>query len=597
MTAVAGERDSLPLCLAANPTIDGFLSTWLLFAASPAKVLMLAALPVMAAIWALLSPPAVLSEEMTWDFLFNLAGAWHLHLGHVPHVDFHGPVGQLSFLLTDIGFRLVGVGPRAFLAGAVLVAVVLFVATAAVALRRLPPLPAAIFVMFVCLLALMPANVGDKPTAHTFAMSYNRYGWSCISVLFLILFLPPRPWRWGDATDIAVAAGLLAAMFYLKMTYFLVGIAALPVAALVSAHVRGAPRGWCALGLGAFALAIAPVNRPYWADLFAAAGAGQMRGVSTDYFDNFLQYKAEYAPYLAALAVALWLWRRKDAPLRLPVATGFILAAGAALLSQNAQVHGLPAAVVIAFLFYALLRERHLQHRRGGSMGLLLALLVFPLLSVGTSMASLASYNIEASGHGLRTLRGTNLQGLAAPAEPPGLLAAFASARPDYHLLNRARVASPGYELSSSEYVETLLDAVALLGKAPGRHDRIVVVDQVNPFPFMLGLAPPRGGNLWSGPDAPRRSPEKLFANADGVLIPKFSTYGVWTQQALAMYRPYLERHFPLRSESESWILLRRGLVAAATDNEPPPTPEGLTVSRNAGPRKGPLMSAAPFVP
>jgi hypothetical protein len=129
--------------------------------------------------------------------------------------------------------------------------------------------------------------------------------------------------------------------------------------------------------------------------------------------------------------------------------------------------------------------------------------------------------------------------------------------------LNRARVASPGYELSSSEYVETLLDAVALLGKAPGRHDRIVVVDQVNPFPFMLGLAPPRGGNLWSGPDAPRRPPERLFADADCVLIPKFSTYGLWTQQALALYRPYLERHFPLRSESESWILLRRGLTNA----------------------------------
>ncbi|HKU94747.1 MAG TPA: hypothetical protein VJR58_05700, partial [Vineibacter sp.] len=392
MTAVAGERDSFPLCPAANPTIDGFLSNWLLFAASPAKVLMLAALPVAAAIWALLSPPVVLSEEMTWDFLFNLAGAWHLHLGDVAHVDFHGPVGLLSFLLTDIGFRLVGVGPRAFLAGTVVVAVALFVAAAMVTLRRLPPLPAAIFVMFVCLLALMPANVGDNPTAHTFAMSYNRYGWSCISVLFLILFLPPRPWRWGDATDIAVAAGLLAAMFYLKMTYFLVGIAALPVAGLVCPHIRSAPRGWCALGLGAFALAAAPVNRAYWADLFAAAGAGQVRGVSTDYFDNFLQYKAEYAPYFAALAVALWMWRRKDAPLRLPVATGFILAAAAALLSQNAQVHGLPAAVVIAFLFYALLRERHLQHHRGGSMGLLLALLIFPLLSVGTSMASLASY-------------------------------------------------------------------------------------------------------------------------------------------------------------------------------------------------------------
>jgi hypothetical protein len=576
MTVVAGKRDSLPLGSLAHPTVDSFLFTWLVSAASPAKVLVLAAPIVAAAMWALLSPPVVLSQEMTWDLLFNLAGAWHVHLGHVAHVDFHEPVGQLNFLLTEVGFRLVGVGPRAFLVGAALVAVALFAAATSVAWRRLPPLPAAIFVVFVCLLALMPRNVGDKPDAYTFAMSYNRYGWSCISVLFLILFLPPRPRRWGDAVDIAVAAGLLATMFYLKMTYFLVGLAALPVAVVVCAHVRGVLGSWCALGIGAFALALAPVNHPYWADLFAAANAGQTREGLTDYFNNFLQHGGEYAPYFAALAVALWMWRRQNTPLRLPVATGFILVAGAALLSQNAQVHGLPAAIVIAFLFYAALRERHLQH--GGTTGLLLALLVFPLLLIGTAMASLAGYHGTASHQRLRTLDATNSRGLGVPSGPPGVLAAFAGVRPDYRLLNRARAASPRYELSSSEYVETLQDAVALLGKTHGRGGRIVVLDQVNPFPFMLGLTPPRGGNLWWGPDTPRRAPETIFAEADSVLIPKFSTYGLWTQQALAWYGPYLGQHFPSRSESASWILLGRG----STDDNSSPTPEGLSAFKAA---------------
>lgn len=45
---------------------------------------------------------------MTWDLLFNLAGAWHLHNGQVPHVDFHDPVGQLYFRLTQLGFWLCG---------------------------------------------------------------------------------------------------------------------------------------------------------------------------------------------------------------------------------------------------------------------------------------------------------------------------------------------------------------------------------------------------------------------------------------------------------------------------------------------------------
>jgi hypothetical protein len=51
---------------------------------------------------------------MTWDLLFNLAGAWHLRFGHVPHVDFHEPVGQLNFLLTEAGFLLVGPSPTSW---------------------------------------------------------------------------------------------------------------------------------------------------------------------------------------------------------------------------------------------------------------------------------------------------------------------------------------------------------------------------------------------------------------------------------------------------------------------------------------------------
>jgi hypothetical protein len=121
-----------------------------------------------------------------------------------------------------------------------------------------------------------------------------------------------------------------------------------------------------------------------------------------------------------------------------------------------------------------------------------------------------------------------------------------------------------------------------LLSKAHGRHGGIVVLDQVNPFPFMLRLPPPRGGNLWWGPDAPRRAPETIFAEADCVLIPKFPTYGLWTQQALAWYGPYLSQHFPFRSESASWILLSRGSTVPATDDNPLATPEGLSAAKAA---------------
>jgi hypothetical protein len=165
------------------------------------------------------------------DLLFNLAGAWHIYSGNVPHVDFHDPGARLSFILTAIGFALLGPSPFAFLINVGIVTAILFAASFLAAMRRLPLLPAAIFVVFVCLLALLPSNVGERPDQYTFAMSYNRYGWSAYSVLALILLVPSRK-PYGDTwIDIGVAGQLLVVMFYFKITYFGAGVAtvALPV--------------------------------------------------------------------------------------------------------------------------------------------------------------------------------------------------------------------------------------------------------------------------------------------------------------------------------------------------------------------------------
>jgi len=531
-------------------------------------LVLLAAPPVAVAAWALLSPDLLLSREMTWDLLFNLAGAWHLHFAHVPHVDFHEPVGQLNFALTEAGFLLFGPTPRAFLGGVIIVALAIFAASAFAAWRRLPLLPGAIFVVFACLLVLMPANVGDHPNVYSFAMSYNRYGWSAFAVLALILFLPPHDDRAGrDIVDMVIAAGLLVAMFYLKITYFAVGAMALGVALAVCPHVRRRWRGWAVCAALAGLMPALPHNWPYLVDLFAAARAGGTRDSLAAHLNDFLANAAEYAPYAAALAIALWMWRHGTAPLRLPVATGFLLVATALLLSQNSQAHGLPAAVVVAFLFYDVLRYRKTRRRPGGSLSMLVALLVFPLLAIATSAASLAGYRAKTADATLRVVENTNLQGLAVPADRRGVLSAFAHSSSQYRLLNLARSAKTRFELTAAEYVETLLEAASMVANDRGG---IVLLDQVNPLPFMLGVAPPRGGNLWSGAGAPVQPAEQLFADADCVLIPKFSTYSPLTEAAIADYAPYLAERFRYGEESQSWFVLRRrAQTATAPDRVP----------------------------
>jgi hypothetical protein len=520
---------------------------------SAALVAVLAGIPVLAAAWALLSPNVVLSHEMTWDFLFNLAGAWQLQHGHIAHLDFHEPVGELNFLLTWLGFGLVGPTPFAFLAGTTFVALGVFISATLAASRRLAAVPAVIFVVFTSLLVLMPANVGDLPNAYSFAMSYNRYGWSALCIVALILFLPPPATR-GVAIDLVNAGLLLTALFYLKVTYFAAGLALLGLAIVICRHVRAHLPAWAAVGGIVLANALAPWNYPYLIDILEAVRAGAVRNSLSVHLNNVFASAEGYAPYVAALVVAGWMWVRGAASPRLPLAVAGILAIGAFTLSQNSQSHGLPLGIVIAFLLYGEIRRRV-----GPSVPLMSMLMVFPLFSIGTSAISLVGYHWHAErGHRLLVVERTQLKGLAVPAEGDGLLTAFAEGRTDYSLLNRARATQPRFELSSAEYVGTLSEAAAVLDDGRRRPGGVVVLDQVNPLPFMLGWAPPRGGNLWSGPSAPVQPAGEVFAEADYVLIPKFSTYSAWTNQAQLEYGAYLAQNFAAREESRSWIVLSR---------------------------------------
>jgi hypothetical protein len=522
-----------------------------------------AGVPVLTAGWAVLSPSRMISSEMTWDLMFNLAGAWHLWFGHVPHADFHEPVGTLTFLLTEAGFRLIGPSPKAVAVGMAIAAAVIFAIACLAAARRLALLPAVLFVVFVCLIVLRPANVGDHPNAYSFAMAYNRYGWSGLSVLALLLFEPPARQSRADIVEMLCAALILAALFYLKITYFSAGVAMAIVAIAASPHVRSRWRGWAIVLLASVALVLLPYNWPYLADLEAAADAGIVRDDAAFFFNDFAENAGEYAAYVAAVGLAVWLWHRGEAPARLVIAAAFLLLIGLLLLSQDSQSHSVPLAVVMAFLFQAELQ------RQSTAPALRLAVLVFPFAAIVSSATSLIGYHMRLGEGYLRTVDKTNLQGLAVPKEPEGLLADVSAGRDRFLLFGRTRAIRPRYELSPYEYIETLTDAAALLEEHGLAKGKIAVLDQVDPLPFMLGLEPPRGGNLWSGAGAPTPSPEEYLAAADTVLVPKFTTNFAWTEQAKAVYGPYLAANFPTRLDGALWTVMSRAHgTAEVTPND-----------------------------
>lgn len=505
----------------------------------------------------------VFSREMVWDLLYLLGGAWHLHAGHVPFVDFHSELGVLNFLLVDLAFKVVGTNVTAVVVAKAIVGGAIFMAATVASARRLPLVPAIVFVLLTWGMAILPTNIGQAVNEYTFAMSYNVYCWAAISVLSLILFVPPHrvaaPWHmpWIDP---ALAGLLIVAMYYLKITYFGAAVVELAVAFVVCGHVRAMWRTWSAVMAAVLANAVAPYNWPYLGDLMAAVLTGAATTSPVAILMTFFENIDELVIYAVAFLVGAMLWRSGRAPLRVPVGIATCVVSAIGLLSQNTQGEDLPLGLVAAFILYDCIRRSPPPAIVGiRPLWVLLAVLVMPTAIVVKQAASIVAYPLSMSrSENLMLVDHGNLKGLAVPKEKDGLLTAFADGRVDYTFLNRSREAGTSEELTQFEYVQTILEAEALLSKPGVTPGGVAVLDQVNPMPFVMNWPPPRGGSMWLAPTFPWRSAESTFAEVDYVLIPKFSTYRDVTLEAQRRFGTYLKAHFPVRSESRSWIMLRR---------------------------------------
>jgi hypothetical protein len=318
-------------------------------------------------------------------------------------------------------------------------------------------------------------------------------------------------------------------------------------------------RTWGVIAAIAVANAVAPYNWPYLHDLITAVLTGAATTSPVVMVVSLFQNVDELALYSVAFVIGAMLWRSGRAPLRVPVGIATCVVTGIGILSQNTQGEDVPLGLVAAFILY--------DHFRRASPGiggvrpvwLLLAVLIMPTAIVVKQTASIVAYHLSlARGENLFMVDRGTLKGVAVPKDKDGLLAAFADGRVDYTFLNRTREAGISEELTQFEYLQTILEAQELLSKPGIRPGGIALLDQVNPLPFVMNWPPPRGGSMWFAPNFPWRTAESTFAEVDYVLIPKFSTYHAVTEEATRRFEPYLGTHFPVRSESRSWIMLRR---------------------------------------
>jgi len=108
-----------------------------------------------------------------------------------------------------------------------------------------------------------------------------------------------------------------------------------------------------------------------------------------------------------------------------------------------------------------------------------------------------------------------------------------------------------------------LADADRLLRPRVGPAERVLSMDYMNPFPYMLGRPAPRGDLLYWSFDrnvTPQNAPaaRDLFADADWVMVPKLEAFNNSSAPKQRLYLAWITDHYQLEATSDWWDCYRR---------------------------------------
>lgn len=509
-------------------------SRWNMSAAQPIAILAMGLLMALL----LAAPGRTVTTKYLNDLFIFLDGGHQLAFGQVPNVDFHSSLGPLTYVIAWAGHALGGSWAAAMPVGMAIVTLLLAIVACHSVASRMRPVIGLPIAAFLLLATAAPINTGEDISELSFAMFYNRIGWSALGLL-LILYLPPFvPTRRQTVLDGACAAVLILLMIYLKMTYALV-MGAFVLLMLVD---RNRDR-WPAVCLGLVAITAIVVellwggSGAYVADLRSAASVSGDAPSIRRLLGTIQNNLADIIVFLIFSSVLLMARRR----LRDLLFLGFCATTGVLIIDQNFQLVGiLSLAAGAAGAAELLSRQswastsRWAQAARGA-----------PLLLAAFILPSAAQ---NAGALGIHTTLAAARQG-----EPIAL--------PAYEDITIARLWRDGATPRFLRYNDTIRDgADALRGLGPV--GRVIVLDFVNPFTAGMDLRPASGDSPWfhwgrTINDGEYPQAESLFANAEIVMLPGQPIERFTGQGMRRLYEPYLKEHFRVVAQTRFWTIYR----------------------------------------
>ena len=483
-------------------------------------------------------PGRTITSKYLNDLLIFLDGAHRIALGQVPNVDFHTSLGPLSFYIPALGYALSGSLSAAMPLGMALLTVLLAVVAGEIIGSRMRWVLGLPLALFLLLIVATPANPGEAISELSFAMFYNRIGWSALGLLFVLYLprLPDAPRR--DTRDAGAAALLILLMLLTKVTYGLIGFAFLLF--MLTDRMQ---RRWVVqalgmvLGIGLLVELVWRGGSTYVADLGLASAVSGSLPPPGRFLDLLSRNLSDLIAFMILSAVLLVFQRS----LRDFLFLGLCLTSGVLIIEQNFQIVGIltlgaGAAVVCERLMRAALSPK--RRRIAALAPTLLTVLILP-----ASAGNIANLGLHA---GLA---------LADNGEQVPL--------PRYEGIKLVRTFGPGAFNRFLRYGDTMVDGRVALEALSPLAQKVAVMDFANPFTAGLGLQPPKGDYPWyhwgrtiDGAHFPPA--EEIFADADIVMQPKLPIERFTGRGMADLYAPYLTAHFRVVADTRDWIVYRR---------------------------------------
>ena len=519
-------------------------------------------------------PAATYTAKVPNDVFSNFDAMHRMGMGQSPHVDFHTPIGWLAYGLPYLGYlALDQFGGALEFGNAVMLAILL--PLAAVALHgRAPTGPGLLLLCALFAAVAVPWPLGESGLTSTQVVYHNRWGWALLTALLLfglpvgeagekgVRHLP----AWAGVESAAIAA-LLSLLFFVKATYFAVGL----VFVLLFGVALGRFRRTGAWGLVVFLLVVLGVQGAggwvddYLRDLLrtlevVAEPGAEARDETPSILDVL------YAT-LSALGLAVMVCGVAGLAKRLQLQdlllAAYILASCVLLATQNSSAPNVLLALLALFAWMAALCPRGSAHRRLVMAGMWIFLLpAFSRQLLATAVFLMAAHGACPScASGLPRMEGAWFGGLGGTnAFDEGVLQ-MPSPR-DALLWSRRNRPHSYMDLSNAEYLHTLRTGLALL-KAADAGGPVATVDYVNAFPALLDASSPKGALLYLhvGRHMNRHVAANralMFGDANWLMIPKFPIAQETTALILEVQAAHLQAAWEQAAENEHWRLLRR---------------------------------------